>query len=323
MLLFVVEASPELGFGHLVRCLNLARLNKRSGQPFFVINQNKAACALLTANKVPYTHKLNLSKISPLPKIAVFDLATLTQEHLLMREQIRLQEILCVQITDLRLNLLPDTTIIDGSVCLDMDPNHSFYHGPEYMMLHHKIRHFNRLERHYKKTIRNIFLSLGGGASYRQLRQFIDFFHRYRFTCRIAAGFLMKKNQKKILSRIYPGIRWVGETESLARAMYEADLAVIAPGVTAYEAAGTGTPALYFSHHALQEKTAAALTAKQVGLAMGLIADFTDHSLLEQLTTLSLEKRQMMGIEGKKLVDGLGLYRVNKIIHSVVSSKAK
>lgn len=323
MILFVLDASAEHGFGHLVRCINLASLNRRIMQPLFLIKENKAACSLLKKKRLNYiaSTKNLLEQIKP--ELIVFDIAQITQEHRELFELFHKKCVPVVQITDLGLNIIPEAIVIDGSLYPYENFTGELFFGPDFMVLHHKIRHFHLLNRHYRKHINTIFLSLGGGALYRPLRTFIDFFHKHNLKCKISPGFSIKKNQKKILSRIYPSISWLGQTDSVARAIYESDLAVISPGITAYEAAAIGTPALYFSHHSRQEKTAELMMSFNVGHNMGQICAFSPKIMLEKLKSISQKDREMMGINGKNTVDALGLYRVNKIINSVLFSKTK
>ncbi len=318
MVLFVIDASPALGFGHLTRCLNLARLNRHRFEIKFLFKKNKTAAAILQMNRFPFTSEFNPDKWPSQPELLVFDICRMDPEYTGLLEKLKEHALPVLQITDLGLNILPATTIVDGSLHQYTSLLENLFFGPEYMILHHKFRHFNTAKRHYRNHITHVFISLGGSAPYRLLRRTIDMFSRHRYSCKVAPGFLLKKNQKKILSRLYPTISWVGHTESLARAMYQSDLAVISPGVTAYEAAATGTPALYLSHHSLQARTASLFEEQQVGIGLGLTSQFNEKHLLQLLESLTCKTRSEMGDRGKNLIDGLGLYRVNNIINTTL-----
>jgi len=320
MLLFVVDVSPELGFGHLTRCLNLARLNKHRFNILFLLKYDKAAVALLQQNRFHFTTNFHPDSWPRQPDLIIFDICRMNPEFTLLLEDLKNLNLPLLQITDLGLNRLPGVTIIDGSLQRYSLPTDNLYTGPDYMILHHKVRHFNHIKRFYRQHINHIFISLGGSTPYRLLRKTIEVFNRHHFYCKIAPGFLLKKNQKKILTRLYSNIGWVGHTESLARSLFQCDLAVIAPGVTAYEASATGTPALYLSHHLLQEQSALLFEQSGVGKNIGLLAQENTDQIMRQISQLSVFERSEMGERGKKLVDGLGLYRVNKILTSAVIS---
>ncbi len=318
MLLFVVDVSPELGFGHLTRCLNLARLNRHDSEILFVFKHDKGGAQICRQNRFQFSNDMNSLDWSKMPVTAIFDICRIIPEYLTLIEKIEQNGGAILQITDLGLNLLPVPTVIDGSLLQYNATAEQFFSGPDYMILHHKVRHFHKLNRYFRTQVRNIMISLGGGVKYREMRRVVDVLKRHGYSCKIASGFTIKKNQKKTLSRLYPGISWVGQTESLARAYYQSDVALIAPGVSAYEAAATGTPALYLSHHEEQEKTAFLFEREGAGLRLGLLSCVDMAGIPENLKKLSRERRTAMGISGKSLVDGLGLYRVNKILNAAV-----
>lgn len=314
MLLFVVDVSAELGFGHLTRCLNLARLNRHKHDILFAFRHEKSAADIVKKNRFAYTSDFDIKSWERLPDAVVFDVCRLLPEYLHLRNRLKETPARVLQITDLGLNVLPETILIDGS--LQADSTEPGYHhlGPRYMVLHHKVRHFHKRNRYFRPHIRHIFLSLGGAAPYRSLRTIVDRLCRHQYICTVAPGFLLKRNQKKILSRLYPSISWVGRTESLARALFQCDLAIVAPGITAYEAAATGTPALYLAHHELQQKTARLFENAGLGINLGLLSNVNPKTAIEKMAELTREDRSQMGNMGKKLVDGLGLYRVNALI---------
>lgn len=318
MLLFVVDASPELGFGHLNRCLNLARLNRSRSEVLFALKYDKTAAAVLEKNRFSYVTDFKTVNWSRQADLTVFDVCRILPEYSSLLAELSKRSLPALQINDLGLNVLPGVPVVDGSLYRYPAGATIAFSGPQYMILHHKCRHFNLGKRYYRRHINHVLLSLGGAAGYRDIRKIVDVLARQRLSCKIAPGFLLKKNQKKVLTRLYSKISWVGQTESLARSLYQSDLAVISPGVTAYEAAATGTPCLYLSHHELQERTASLFEEHGVGCNMGLIARFDSASLVDALQKLTVEQRAAMGGRGKVLVDGLGLYRVNEILKNAV-----
>ena len=115
---------------------------------------------------------------------------------------------------------------------------------------------------------------------------------------------------RKSLKRIYPSIRFVGKTESLARSFYEADLALITGGVAAYEAAATGTPALYFFFNREQEFMADSFVRKGAGIKMSPITGPDKDKIPGVIRSINFENAVSMGRAGKKIVDGKGVNRI-------------
>jgi spore coat polysaccharide biosynthesis predicted glycosyltransferase SpsG len=215
-------------------------------------------------------------------------------------------------VTDLGLNQQEVDYTIDASI----DKMFPYYkdkkvlNGPDYAILHHKFRHFHKVKRKYRQKIKKVFICLGGAVEYRKLRKMIDLLSRHRWEIKVAPGFYLKRSSLKTLRRIYPGIHFVGKTESLARPFFEADVALISPGAAAYEAAAAGTPALYFYYHNEQKFIAHSFEKKEVGLEISNIDDLLHVNLAEKMNTLTLKKRIDMGSKAKQLVDAKGVYRI-------------
>jgi spore coat polysaccharide biosynthesis predicted glycosyltransferase SpsG len=184
--------------------------------------------------------------------------------------------------------------------------------GSQYALLNTKYRHFHKLNRKYRKEIKQIFICFGGAVDYKRLRHAVDLLSRHRYQLKIAPGYYLKPSARKTLKRIYPGIRFVGEAESLARSFYEADIALITPGVSAFEAAAAGTPSLYFYYHKEQQAIARSFQEKGMGLEIANIDDLIDNGnkMIEMISNLSLETRIQMGTVAKACIDAGGVYRI-------------
>jgi len=154
-------------------------------------------------------------------------------------------------------------------------------------------------------------------VDYRSLRSVVHMLTSHGFRLKIAPGFTFKSSVPKILKRIYPSIRFVGQPESLARSFFEADLAMVTPGTRAFEAAAVGTPALYLPLDKKQDAPAKSFEEKGLGLNLSQMASMTESLLLEKIASLTQEKRIAMGSTGKELVDGLGANRVISLLSSL------
>jgi spore coat polysaccharide biosynthesis predicted glycosyltransferase SpsG len=181
---------------------------------------------------------------------------------------------------------------------------------PAYAVLHHKFRHFNGIRRKYRKKIKRVFINLGDSLDYRDLRALVDRLSRLQLHLKVAPGFSIKKANKKALKRIYPGVGFVGQCESLARAYFEADAAVIAAPYAPYEAAAVGTPALYLCYDPMMEEVADRFADRGVGIKIANPRQNLKSGIIEALDRLTLETRIKMGNSAKNLVDARGVYRI-------------
>ncbi|MDQ1350090.1 MAG: UDP-2,4-diacetamido-2,4,6-trideoxy-beta-L-altropyranose hydrolase [Acidobacteriota bacterium] len=315
MLIFRTDASEKTGFGHLKRSVYLASLLKKKTEILFCVNNNKAVGRFLEERHTPYCWAKELENLQKTPteiKSVVFDLREFSVQDIEFVRWAKANHIHTVQVTDLGLSQQPVDYIIDASIekMFPYDEGVHVLDGPQYTLLHHKYRHFNKVERKYRKHIKNIFVSLGGGVEYRQLRNLVDILDRHRYHIKVAAGFTMKKAGRKSLTRLYPRLRFVGKTDSLARAFFEADAAIITAGTAAAEAAAVGTPALYLHYHGEQKFIAQIFEKHGAGLEIANIDDVSEEKLITVLNSLTWEKRIAMGNKGKQLVDGNGAVRI-------------
>ncbi len=315
MLIFRTDPSVETGVGHLKRSAYLASLLKKKSDILFCINKDKVVSRLLEERNVPYCMLKELNVIkqeSNKIKSIVFDLRKFSSMDIEWLKQAKERNITTIQITDLGMNQQPVDYTIDASIeqLFPFDEKKQVLIGPDYTLLHHKFRHFNKVRRKYRRRVRNIFVSLGGSVQYRQLRKVVDLLSRFRFNVKAAPGFYLKKSGRKILKRLYPGLRFVGKTDSLARAFFEADVAFITSGMAAAEAAAVGTPCLYFHNNEREKGIAKSFENHGVGLDISHIDDLPQGHIIEIINSLTVEKRIEMGNKGKKLVDGSGARRI-------------
>ena len=315
MLVFRTDASEKIGFGHLKRSAYLASLLKKKTGILFCVNNNKVVGRFLEDRQIPYCWLNELENLQKTPteiKSVVFDLREFSVRDIEFLRWATANHIRTVQVTDLGLSQQPADYTIDASLekLFPYDQGEHVLSGPDYTLLHHKFRHFNKVQRKYRKQIKNIFISLGGGVEYRELRKLIDLLDRRQFNIKTAAGFFMKKAGRKSLTRVYPRLRFVGQTDSLDRAFFEADVAIITAGIAAAEAAAVGTPALYLHYQGEQKFIARSFEKYGAGLEIANIDEVFEERLCNGLNSLTWEKRIAVGNKGKQLVDGNGATRI-------------
>lgn len=290
MLVFKTEASVKTGFQYLEKSVYLASLLRKNVTILFCINQDKKAIKFLQEKKFPFCLPKDLF-INPVKSIVLHvDNPGPADKELL--NQAKKNNINTVQIAAPGRHL-PET---DCQHLLSL---------PTYAIVHNKFRHFNQVKRKYRKKVKNIIISLEDAVEYRELRKIIDLLYRHRFNLKIVPTVYIKKSIQKILKRLYPGLRFVGKVDSLARPFFEADIALILPGYSAYETAAAGTPALYLPGGKKQAAAAEYLESKSIGIKVS----HTDE-IIEKIGSLTFAQRIAMGQAGKNFVDGKGVYRI-------------
>lgn len=317
MIVFRADLSPQSGLLHLRRCAWLASLLGKNNQVLVCCREDKKAAKFLAGEKaasslVKDPGALDISAANAL----VFDLTAFSSQDIALLEKAKNAGLKTIQVVPAG-GAFQAVDIWLGPCCGPVPPAAAEacrLAGVEYALLHHKFRHFNKARRKYRKKIRNIFIHLGDLLPYRDLRHIVDTLHRLGFKMKIAPGLNLKKADKRNLMKIYPGIHFCGRSESLARAYFEADLALIPPGEEALEAAAVGTPALFMSLLKAQEPLADAWAGRGTGVKIPSLADFSVPAVRDALAPLEQETREKMGAAGKALVDGLGAPRFLKIL---------
>ena len=228
-------------------------------------------------------------------------------------------EIPTIQISDLGLNQQAVDYVIDGSLdyMVAYGEEKKGLFGPDHVILHHRFRHFFQIKRPYARKTTRLLLALGADCEYRKTRSLIDTLVRHRFHLKILASSALRRSHQKALRRLYPGIKFVGRVESLARPFFEADVALISADDRIYEAASSGTPSLYFHFNKRQEFLADAFANVGLGQKTAAGWDQNPSAVVEQLSSLSRETREKMGMEAKRIVDALGIYRIFRFICDV------
>jgi len=324
MLIFRTDASVNTGFGHLKRSVYLASLLKSKTGVLFCVNNDKVVLRFLEEHNTPFriAKETDIREIYKTGEVKgiVFDLRTFSPEDTRLLNGAKESNITTVQVTDLGLSQQPADYTVDGSIrrLFPYDEKKQVLLGPEYALLHHKFRHFNKVSRKYRKKIKNVFISMGGAVQYRRLKRLIDLLNCRGYNVKTAAGFYLKKSERKALKRLFPRLRFVGKTDSLARPFFEADAAVITAGTAAAEAAAVGTPALYIHYHKEQQFIAETFQEHGAGLEISSIDDVLGGRLIDILDSLTVEKRIEMGTRAKKLVDGGGARRIVNFFESKV-----
>ena len=320
MVIFRTSGGKSVGFGHIKRTSFLASLIKNRNDVLFLINNDKVIFDYLISKKfkVEYfdNYKIDLTKVRAL----IFDLRHYSKKDIELIEKLKQESIPSIQITDLGLSLQQTDYLIDGGISLLNKINYDYKEkllGPDYVILHSRFRHFNKVKRKYSKRGKQALVSLGGASDYRKLRDLIDIVYRYGFKIKVAAGFYIKKNQKKVLRRIYSGLKFVGKTDSLARALFEADISFISSGITAYESASVGTPSVYIYYNEEQKFIAENLEKHGVGISATSLKELYKKRIIEIIKNMNYEKRMKMGLKGKELIDGLGVYRIIEFFYKI------
>lgn len=317
MIVFRTETFSDCDNSNFKRAFLVGSLLGSEYRKSFAVDKPDVA-ALCLKKKAEIIHNEDLERIlGKNPDTIIFDLKAVSNSDLLLAEKALKRKTAIIQFVEFPQRIIRDAFIVYQGLedIEDLTGSDCGISGTEYIVLHNRFIHFNRISKKYKKRVRKIFISLNETFSYREVRNIVDNLIRHGFLLKIDPGKYLKKFNKKTLKRIYPGLKFTGKRDSLARAYFEADISITVPGIRSFESLATGTPSLFIYSGERGKKIAATLESANTGLGiekekflkMANIADIIKEKF-------SGEKLETAGEEGKKLIDGKGVFRIIEIL---------
>ena len=109
----------------------------------------------------------------------------------------------------------------------------------------------------------------------------------------------------------------------MAGVMAEADLAVASFSVTAYELATTGVPGIYLCLTEDHAESATTFVAAGIGIVLGVFSQVSEQLLAEQVRQLVRDsgRRAEMACRSRQLADGRGAERIARILTGRLETK--
>jgi spore coat polysaccharide biosynthesis predicted glycosyltransferase SpsG len=318
--------GPQMGFGHLRRSLLLAHALRDCGVALFIIDEEDASsCEYLVSQGCLCVSNDPIRLWTQVPKPLTILIDTRCPEGLhSLISGANARKIPVVSIHDLGLNPLPSDILIDGSIAPDSIRNcgkGSFYCGTQYMILDPAYRSLHQQRKKIRSKIRSVFVNLGGGVSERYFAKILQGLQIWNRDLEVvgARGFT-DWGQQQLESRDWHPLHFRWEAESLSPFLFEADLAITAGGLSAYEALCCGTPLAALSYDTFQQITISGLATAGACFSLGSGDDLTPGGLRDAISAMDsdYQGRVRSSSRGKRTVDGLGLRRVSEIVRNAV-----
>ncbi len=214
--------------------------------------------------------------------------------------------------------------VICGSIGIgDIRTAGTVLNGPEFYLLDRRIglalrtRWTTREQRPWR-----VLVALGGGQHVRRIaRQLALAIRRHAgdVTISVAAGF--SRGRRPALR----GARWLSARTGLAKALVDCDVAVVAGGVTLYEACALGTPAVALAVVAAQRRAIGEFAARGAVIDAGLVSSVSVDRAARSVARLLDDEQRRRATAGRarQLVDGLGAQRAAKQIGAMLARGAR
>ncbi len=322
---FLPSAGPDIGLGHVSRCLALARAAAaQGGEPVFVIGDARAATLLgasgMTVVSAPWPSEAAAARDALRALSAetiVVDSYAATADFLASLRAITAD---VVVVDDLADRSLPVHVVVNGGLGAEhlpyrRTPGTHWLLGPRYAPLDASFA--EEVARDYVARPGRVFVGLGGGPHLEATLAALAAVEAALPGCTvdvIAGALSADADALQTRARATGGGLTVHRQRvGLRDLMLAADVAVTGAGVTLHELAATATPAVVVRMADNQAPNAEAAAREGVALVAGGAREPGLRERIESaLRRLSADPalRATLGRRGRNLVDGQGAWRV-------------
>ncbi|WP_458109932.1 PseG/SpsG family protein [Bacillus zhangzhouensis] len=197
----------------------------------------------------------------------------------------------------------------------------TYFYGTPYLLLDHEI---GRLKDTYevRKECKKVVISLGGsdprGLLPKAVSALLTANHLHILGVTGKASHIKEQVDAE-------HIQFIRHTDQLTALLWEADLAIVAGGMTLYEAVCIGVPSIVLSQVDHQAVTASNFAQKGACLHLGLGDHVEETDILHAARRLSGSYflRRSIHLNGRTLIDGKGTERVKNILIHLMNHHQK
>lgn len=303
--LFRVAAGPRIGFGHLVRCRSLARV--LGVEPTVSVRGSRVTHRVAVARGLDVRPGgIALLNGGTRPDVLVVDDPSAPQAAQWVRRA-REQRVPVATLHDLGLGYVESDLAIDGSIDPGVALTTVALRGPMYAVLDPSVAATRQLA---PRVRHGVLIALGGGE------------HVHRHGSDLAAAILERRPEVSIrivegfsgrsTHPTHPGVQWVSSPDGLADELRHAAVAVVAGGLTLYEAAALGTPTVAMAVVTAQQPTIRGFARRAAIVDAGIVTHPTaPANAADAVANLLTHPAQAarLGKTAARLVDGLGAFR--------------
>lgn len=312
-LCFIVEGNSNIGLGHIMRCIALAKEFRRRGFNIYFYSLNKEGVNKIEENNFTVINKLNKYNV------IIVDKYELSYKffHELKKYTHKL-----VYIDDLNEFDYPVDIVVNGSLIAN-DLNYEKYNnknkklllGTKYNLLRNEFNNLTNIA--IKKKVEDIMITTGGSDSFGmtyKLATFIRENSRYnniKLHIVIGSGF-NNITELKLRLNCLKNIKVYQNVSKMSIIMNKCDIAISAGGGTLYELCACGVVTIGFILAKNQEMITNRMDELGYIKSIGWYSEVTNKELTKALDYYinNLDERIKKSIKQKMLVDGKGTRRV-------------
>ncbi|MFA6081577.1 MAG: UDP-2,4-diacetamido-2,4,6-trideoxy-beta-L-altropyranose hydrolase [Patescibacteria group bacterium] len=321
---FITEGKKDIGFGHITRCLGIAKaFEERKVKTLLIVNGDKSILNLLNKESFKIIDWINnedkLFSILKTDDIVIIDSYLADCRFY---EKVSKLARLTVYIDDNNRLSYPKGIVINGNIygsSLNYQKNKfsQYLLGPKYAPLRKEF--WDVSIKKINKKIKNILVTFGGDDKRNLTSKVLSLLQKNypnintKFI--IGKGFLNKSKLHKFKNS-KTEFKYDPNTKQIKELMANSDLVISASGQTTLELLRLGIPTIIIKVAENQANIAKALTEKHIVEYAG---DWKDKSLFKRLGEKikkleNYEERKNISNLQKNIIDGQGARRIIKFI---------
>ena len=335
-----VDASPEIGIGHIMRCLTLAQelknnfdkiiflTRKDSGDFTETIMKNEFEVIFIPTNNdsdiiknliTTYSENKNFLLIDHYDIDSNFESSLKNIfERIFVIDDLANRKHDCDLLIDQNyyrdLNQRYEKLIQNGTIALL---------GPKYAIIRAEFRKINKKAIKKNSQIKKILVSFGGSDPTNECKKALDALcsiGNSKFEIVVVAGIYNHKfEQLKKLYEKYSNIKIYRHVNDLSRLMLNSDLFIGAGGTTTWERFYMGLPSIVTIISDDQKESIEFLSDMGHIINLGLAKNVTSKIYIQTLQKLNSDLIYNMSLHNQKLVDGNGSNRIKKQIIELIN----
>lgn len=339
------DGSPEIGTGHLIRCLALAHGLARAG--FQVVFATKPYDDRLVRKIKREGYAIQLLPLTYEPeqdaRLSIGLAAVALRRPIFVLDSYELPATYHRAVMGAGLCLVLIDDLARGAVAADILVNQNISAGPEvyakqelgrvllgprYALLREEFRTLRRRVRPASRETRRVLVTLGGADPDGQTFKAVKAIGRLKEKEGIEAVVILghahpdPAGLQTCIAETGRPIRLLAERDDIGQWMLDADVAISGGGTTCLELACLGVPNLILILSEEQRGNAEGLDAAGVSFNLGQGSTATEAQITEALEALlaNPSRRGAMTLAGRALVDGDGVSRVVSAIQETVGA---
>lgn len=324
IILFRVDSSNQIGYGHLMRCIALAEsFDRKNITPLFVCKDYPTTPFMLIKEKNYLIEKFNpdlditdevklingiIKEFNPIATI-------LDGYNFSFNYQKSIESDILVTIgsnKDLKqysdIVVSPNIWVNEKFIPKSKKEGSLYLSGPDYILIRENFRG-TKIE--IKKDVKNILITLGGSKLQRYGIEVYNALKNYDYHFYLVIDEVHKELENQ------ENITLIVNSLDLSEIMKKCDLAITTAGITSLELASLGVPFLYYQLEKGQENNISFYKKNDLGHYLGRIENFDEDDLKSKVYELAndVEERKKIQKRFEEITDFNGPERIrDKII---------